>query len=236
VFSSTGIALRTDNACAGEVTTGVVDVNGNPVKLFVLYGRRLKVRDVYVLNITALEAQYPDMFAVGLPPVLTAPTQWAKYVATDATPMKWVCSEDFAAGKDPDGLWGPQQGWGMVWHEESNAFLLFNNDQAVDNTTRLRNGHLRKLPLPVNALGRYDPNYPTTGTAWQYHDVALGVGSAIPDKLLTGIINADDSLVRGGSFSRFNILRKFNGTHDLLVNVSADDKPIYVMKLPIGGV
>jgi hypothetical protein len=218
VFSSSATLLRTDNAVSGDITTGVLDGSGNPIKLFAVYGRRLQARDVYVLNITALEAANPNIPYSGT----ISTNAWTQYTATDATPMRWVCAEQFAQGKDPSGTWGPQQAWGMVWHEQSLAWLLFNCDNAVD-LNRARNGYLRKLSLPLTA-GRYDPTQP-----WLYAEVPTS--GTVPDPLLPAATGTD-SLVRGGSFSRFNILRNFDRAgHDLLVSVNADDKGVSVMKL-----
>jgi hypothetical protein len=230
-FQNTGIFLRTDNAVGGAVTcdaigTGVsnlLDLNGDPIKLFILYGRRQNARDVYVLNLTALEAEHPALTYSG---ILNTNT-WAQYLATDATPMRWVNSESSAI--DPAGTLGPQQAWGCVWHEGSKALLMFNCDHAVD-IDRTRNGNLRKLALPL-LNGRYNP----TGS-WLYRNVATVSGSETPGTCLptAAIANA---LVRGGSFSRFNIMRNFDGVgNDLLVSVNAWDNATSVMKIPASGI
>jgi hypothetical protein len=226
-FTNTGISIQTDNAVGGDITTGVTDVNGDEVKLFILYGYRLKARDVYVLNITAVETQYDNVFPYS---GVLSTNAWAKYVATDNTSMRWVSQDAINADatRDPNGTWGPQQAWGCFWHEGSNGLLMFNCDQAVD-INRQRDGHLRKLALPRNASGQYDPT-----VAWKYHDVPIG--GTIPGTCLDGV-GGTSGLVRGGSFSRFNVMRDFDGIgNDLVVSVNAWNNATSVMKLPQTGV
>lgn len=217
--TSPGMYLRTNNCVSGDITTGIVDGAGNPIKLFVLYGFRLQSKDVYVLDITAVEAANPSIPYTGVIEV----DAWSNYVATDS--LRWINSNQFAQGKDPTGAWGPQQAWGMVWHQPSKGFLLFNNDQAV-GADRLRDGKIRKLALPLDGSGRYNP-----AGSWVYTSITTQgpiPGTLLPDSFGLGV---------GGSFSRFNIMRNFDGIgNDLLISVNADDKPVSVMKLPQAGV
>jgi hypothetical protein len=219
------VFLQTDNAVCGDITTGVVNTAGAPVKLFVVYGRRQFVRDVYVLNISTIEAA-----EVTTPLTYTGVLDvnaWAKYVATDATPMKWINSE-IAAAQDPAGTKGPQQGWGAFWHQGSQGLLMFNCDHAVD-IDRVRNGHLRKLALPINLQGRYDPTNPTL--SFKYHDVPVNSSGTVPGTCLA------TGLVTGGSFTRFNIARNFDGAgNDLVISLNAYNTATSVMKLPSTGV
>lgn len=224
-FQNTGIFLRTQGAVGGAVCcnangTGVINTSGAPVKLFVLYGRRIFARDVYVLDISALEAANPTLPYTGIVDV----DNWSQYVAQDASPQLWINSERFALGDDPQGAWGPQQAWGCVWHQGSNGLLMFNCDHAVD-LNRQRNGHLRKLALPLDSNGRYNPTLP-----WRFIDVATT--GTVPGTCVPG-----GGLVTGGSFSRFNIMRNFDSLgNDLLISINAWDNAASVMKIPGTGV
>jgi hypothetical protein len=113
---------------------------------------------------------------------------------------------------------GPGPGWGLVYHAPSKAFLAFNCDQSV-NTSRVRHGALRKLSLPMNAQGQYDPTLP-----WRWTEVAIG--GTVPSTCSPG------GVITGGSWSRFNVIPQFDGTNDLLIALNSYNTATSVMKLP----
>jgi hypothetical protein len=214
-FDNTAIHRIGSGNCPRIIT--VTDTDGEPKKLLVTISTKRYTtsltRYVIVVDITALEAQ-----TITYSGVITTPCV-SEYTVTEPTPIVWHPPEAVAAGRDTAGTWGPGPGWGLVYHAPSNAFLAFNCDHSV-NSSRVREGSLRKLSLPLNDSGQYDPvNYDWTWTT-------VAVSGVVPTTCIPG------GVITGGSWSRFNVVPQFDGTNDLLIALNSYNTATSVMKLP----
>lgn len=152
----------------------------------------------------------------------TVPT-WTRHIPTNATQYEWAWGLK-SSGTNPT-IAGYSMGWGMVWHEPSQAILAYNCDQIqkypLTPTDAQNRNVIRKLSPPMSN-GYYAP----TG-AWTWSEVTLA-GDA-PETLMPS-----KGLAGGGasSHSRFNLIPNFDGAGNaLLIHQSRYNTPTRVAKL-----
>jgi hypothetical protein len=213
VFRHTTTFLIGPGNCPRIIT--VPDITGTTKKLLVtMSSKRWNTstnRYVIVVDLSALEAQtITHSGIINLACV-------NEYVVQEPTPLLWQSPE--RASVDPNGTFGPGAGWGLIYHDASKAFLAFNCDQSV-NTSRQRHGALRKLSLPLNAQGRYDP----VNFQWKWTEVPIA--GDVPTTCSPG------GFITGGSWTRFNVVPQFDGVNDLVISLNSYNTATSVMKLP----
>jgi hypothetical protein len=201
----------------------VTDVNGVQKKLLVTMSTKRWDTDVrrfvITVDISALETRTITYSGAINQQCVN------EYVVQEPTPLLWQSPE--RASFDPSGTLGPGAGWGLVYHDASKAFLAFNCDQSVGlvNGVRTRQGALRKLALPLNAQGRYDP----VNFQWKWTEVPIDTG---PGGVNVPTTCSPGGFITGGSWSRFNVVPQFDGTNDLLISLNSYNTATSVMKLP----
>jgi hypothetical protein len=210
-----------NNTVSNRIGTGqcpriitVTDTTGATKKLLVTMTSKDWDTDlnryVIVIDLSLLEAQ--NITYSGFITLACA----TRYAVDEPTPLLWWGPERVA--NDPNGR-GPGAGWGMIYHAPSKAFFAFNCDQCV-NTSRVRHGALRKLSLPLNAAGRYDP----VNFNWTWTEVPIG--GVVPTTC------SPTGYITGGSWSRFNVIPEFDGVNDLVISLNSYNTATSVMKLP----
>jgi hypothetical protein len=112
-----------------------------------------------------------------------------------------------------------KKGWGMVWFEPDKSFLLYNCDD-MPNGAGGRSGNLRRLKMPLDGSGNYNP----AGT-WECDEVAVG---GLPDQ----VTGPGTTAISGSSFTRFNIFNDMGNGESMLVSQGNFDTPCYVCRLP----
>jgi hypothetical protein len=88
---------------------------------------------------------------------------------------------------------------------------------------RVRRGALRKLSIPYDLQGRYDP----VNFQWQWTEVGINTngGVNVPSTC------SPTGFITGGSWSRFNVIPQFDGINDLVIAVNSYNTATSVMKL-----
>jgi hypothetical protein len=200
----------------------VTDTTGATKKLLVtLSTKRYNVdvkRYILVIDLSLLESQ-PITYS-GIPSYNCV----TQHEVQEPTQLRWHNSEALTATtpRDLPGTWGPGAGWGLIHHAPSKAFFAFNCDQSVD-FDRVRRGALRKLSIPYDLQGRYDP----VNFQWQWTEVGINTngGVNVPSTC------SPTGFITGGSWSRFNVIPQFDGINDLVIAVNSYNTATSVMKL-----